>query len=81
MNTAYLVYQAERTMSATEQRAADREAAELARSLGRLWRSAAASFRWARRASRIRQPGRLTGHSLPPGGGAVQPTHGGFPRK
>ncbi len=49
MNTAYLIYQAERTMNTSEQQAADREAAELARSLGGLWRSVAAPFRWARR--------------------------------
>jgi hypothetical protein len=52
MNTAYLTYQAERSMSTCEQRAADREAGELARSLAGLWRSVAAPFRWARRAAR-----------------------------
>jgi len=62
MNNGYLMYQAERTMSTAEQQAADRAAAELARSLSGLWRSAAAPFRWARR---TRQPGRLTGHGLP----------------
>jgi hypothetical protein len=62
MNAGYLIYQAERTMSTAEQRAADRGAAELARSLGHLWRSAAAPFR---RARRTRQPGRLTGHRVP----------------
>lgn len=57
MNTAYLTYQAERTMSACEQRAADREAGELARSLANVWHSVAAPFRWARW---TRQPRRLT---------------------
>jgi hypothetical protein len=62
MNTGYLIYQAERTMSTAEQRSADRGAAELARSLGSLWRSAAAPFRWARR---TRQPGSLPVTAFP----------------
>jgi hypothetical protein len=53
MNTGYQMYQAERTMSTAEQRAADRGAAELVRLLGGLWRSATAPFR---RARQPRQP-------------------------
>ena len=46
MNTSYLIYQAERPMSAAEQREADRETGELARSLARLWHPVAAALRW-----------------------------------
>jgi hypothetical protein len=46
MNTTYLMYQAERTMSAAERRAADRQAGELARSLTRVWHSAVTALRW-----------------------------------
>jgi hypothetical protein len=42
MNTTYLIYQAERTMSTAEQRAADRCAGELAKSLASLWHSVTA---------------------------------------
>lgn len=45
MNTSYVIYQAERTMSAAEQREADHEAGELARSLARLWHPLAAALR------------------------------------
>jgi hypothetical protein len=50
MYIAYMVYQAERPMSAAEQREAYRAAGELASSLGSLWRSVTAPLRWARRA-------------------------------
>jgi hypothetical protein len=42
MNTSYLIYQAERTKTAAEQRAIDRSAGELAASLARRWHSLAA---------------------------------------
>lgn len=44
MNTSYtyLIYQAERTMSTSERRAADRQAGELAKSLASLWHPAIA---------------------------------------
>ena len=45
MNTSYVIYQAERTMSTAEQRAADHEAGELARSLARVWHSVGAALR------------------------------------
>jgi len=52
MNTAYLIYQAERTRTAAEQREVDATHAELAASLTRLWRSLAAPLRPRRRARR-----------------------------
>ena len=52
MNTAYLIYQAERTRTAAEQREVDATHAELAASLTRLWRSLAAPLRSRRRARR-----------------------------
>jgi len=45
MNAAYLIYQAERTRTAAEQRAVDTTHAELAASLTRLWHSLAAPLR------------------------------------
>lgn len=45
MNTSYLIYQAERTMSTAERREADHEAGELARSLARLWHPVATVLR------------------------------------
>jgi hypothetical protein len=50
MNTAYLIYQAERTRTAAEQREVDAIHAELAASLTRLWRSLAAPLRPRRQA-------------------------------
>ncbi|MGD0064035.1 MAG: hypothetical protein ABSB76_11415 [Streptosporangiaceae bacterium] len=41
MNTSYLIYQAERTKTAAEQRAIDRSAGELAASLARRWHALA----------------------------------------
>ena len=52
MNTAYLIYQAERTRTAAEQREVDATHAELAASLVRLWGSLAAPLRHRRRAQR-----------------------------
>ena len=45
MNTGYLIYQAERTMTAAEQREVDASHAELAAAVSRLWRSLAAPLR------------------------------------
>ena len=45
MNTGYLIYQAERTRSAAEQREADRSNAQLAASIGRIWQVLAAPVR------------------------------------
>jgi hypothetical protein len=45
MNTGYLIYQAERTRSAAEQRDIDRSNAQLAVSIGRMWRALAAPVR------------------------------------
>jgi hypothetical protein len=45
MNTGYLIYQAERTRSAAEQREIDRSNAQLAVSIGRVWRALAAPVR------------------------------------
>jgi hypothetical protein len=42
MNTSYVIYQAERTKTAAEQREIDRSAGELAASVARRWRSLAA---------------------------------------
>ena len=64
MHTAYLMYQAERTMSSSERRAADRAAGELARSLGGLLRSVAAPFRRARQSATYEKIIPL-GHSHP----------------
>ena len=53
MNTGYLIYQAERTRSAAEQREVDRSSAQLAASIGRMWRALAAPVRaWRARGSR-----------------------------
>ena len=52
MNTGYLIYQAERTMTAAEQRAVDATHAELAAALTRLWRALAAPLRSRRGARR-----------------------------
>jgi|HubBroStandDraft_2_1064218.scaffolds.fasta_scaffold125735_2 hypothetical protein len=56
MNTSYLIYQAERTKSAAEQREADRAAGEFAASLAGLWRRLAAPRRARRRGSRAPAP-------------------------
>jgi hypothetical protein len=45
MNTGYLIYQAERTMTSAQQREVDATHAEMAASLSRLWRSLAAPLR------------------------------------
>ncbi len=45
MNTGYLIYQAERTRSAAEQRQVDMSNAQLAASIGRMWRALAAPVR------------------------------------
>ena len=45
MNTGYLNYQAERTRSAAEQQEVDRSNAQLAASIGRMWRALAAPVR------------------------------------
>jgi hypothetical protein len=50
MNTGYLTYQAERTMTAAEQRAVDATHAELAAALTRLGRALATPLRSRRRA-------------------------------
>jgi hypothetical protein len=42
MNISYVIYQAERTKTATEQREIDRSAGELAASVARRWQSLAA---------------------------------------
>ena len=52
MNTGYLIYQAERTRSAAEQREVDRSSAQLAASIGRMWRALAAPVRAWRARSR-----------------------------
>ena len=67
MNTGYLIYQAERTRSAAEQWEVDRSNAQLAASIGRMWRALAAPLRsrrargsrpagLARNAERVRAP-------------------------
>ncbi len=48
MNTGYLIYQAERTRTAAEQREVDATHGELAAALNRLWRSLAAPLRFRR---------------------------------
>ena len=63
MNTAYLIYQAERTRTAAEQREVDATHAELAASLTRLGRSLAAPLRSRHRARRGAQRG--TAHQSP----------------
>lgn len=45
MNTGYLIYQAERTRSAAEQQDVDRSNAQLAVSIGRMWRALAVPVR------------------------------------
>ncbi len=67
MNTAYLIYQAERTRNAAEQRAVDATHAELAASLIRLWHSLAAPLRHRRRAQHGAPGGaqREAGHQPP----------------
>jgi hypothetical protein len=57
MNTGYLIYQAERTRTAAEQREIDAYHGELAASLTRLGRSLAAPLRSRRRAQRGAQRG------------------------
>ncbi len=53
MNAGYLIYQAERTPSAAEQREIDRSSAQLAASAARLWRALAAPVRsWRSRGLR-----------------------------
>jgi hypothetical protein len=60
MNTGYLIYQAERTRSAAEQREVDRFNAQLAGSIGRMWRALAAPVRSRRaRGSRGSRPAGL----------------------
>ena len=63
MNTGYLIYQAERTMTAAEQRTVDATHAELAASFARLWRLLAAPLRSRRGAQRGAQGG--TRHQPP----------------
>jgi hypothetical protein len=45
MNTGYMIYQAERSRTATEQREVDRRNGELAASLSRRWRALAGALR------------------------------------
>ncbi len=52
MNTGYLIYQAERTRTAAEQREVDASHAELAAAVSRLWRSLAAPLRSRHRGQR-----------------------------
>ena len=61
MNTGYLIYQAERTRSAAEQREVDRFNAQLPASIGRMWRALAAPVR-SRRA-RGSRPAELAGNA------------------
>ena len=56
MNTGYLIYQAERTRSAAEQKEVDGPNAQLAVSIGRMWRALAAPVR-SRRARGSRPAG------------------------
>ena len=64
MNTGYLIYQAERTRSAAEQREADRSSAQLAASIGRMWRALTAPVRSRRaRGSRGSRPAGLAGNA------------------
>ena len=63
MNTGYLIYQAERTRTAAEQREVDVTHAELAASLTRLWHSLAAPLRSRRGGKRGTQRG--TRHLAP----------------
>ena len=67
MNTGYLIYQAERTRSAAEQREVDATHAELAASLTRLWHSLAAPLRSRRGGERGTQRGAQQGtpHQTP----------------
>jgi hypothetical protein len=59
MNTGYLIYQAERPRSTTEQRQVDIAHAELARSASRRWHTLTAALRALRPAER--RPECLTG--------------------
>ena len=66
MNTGYLIYQAERTRSAAEQQEVDRSNAQLAVSIGRMWRALAAPVqsrraRGSRPAGLARKAGRVGG--------------------
>ncbi len=56
MNTGYLVYEAERTRRAAEQQEVDRSNAQLAVSIGRMWRALAAPVQ-SRRARGSRPAG------------------------
>ena len=57
MNNAYMIYQAERTMTAAEQRAADRRNGELAAYLAGVWHSLTAPLRIRHLGHRDHQPG------------------------
>jgi hypothetical protein len=70
MNTGYMIYQAERTKSAAEQREVDRSNAKLAAAISRPWRALAAPLR-ARRARR--RPVRVTAMRNGPGAGPAVP--------
>jgi len=61
MNIAYMIYQAERTRTAAEQREADRCNGELAASLAGLWRSLATPLRLLRRAQHTGPAGLAAG--------------------
>ena len=83
MNTGYLIYQAERTMTCAEQQRVDATHAELAASLARLWRALAAPLRSRPGAGggtgrghcgRHRTVAELPGHAAP-----VQPVTGAPP--
>lgn len=63
MNTGYLIYQAERTKTAAEQREIDATQAELAASLTRLWHRIAMPLRSRRGGERGAQRG--TRHQAP----------------
>jgi len=57
MNAGYLIYQAERTPSAAEQREIDRSNAQVVAAVARLWRTLAAPARSRPRAIRVRPSG------------------------
>jgi hypothetical protein len=58
MNTGYMIYQAERTKSAAEQREIDRSNAQLAASISWLWRALGAPWRALAVLSRARHAAR-----------------------
>lgn len=81
MNTGYLIYQAERTRTAAEQREVDASHAELAAAVSRLWRSLAAPLRsrhGGQRGTRHQPPSCLTCPGQYGGPSATAPVKSGM---